>query len=300
MIRIAAATLAALLLALPVAPASADSDIQFVTIRTVFERIAVARTVTLAAYSLAPGSRIVSTLVTAADRGARVSVQLGSGAFGANAKDNAETTVLLLQHHIEVHGSPTRSHIKAVSIDGALFLSDRNFASREAEGIVVLDSLPGDRTLVERSLLGSPGQNDHLATRKDLALAMEARVIAARASRTVSVSTESFGAGTPVFEALLTRRRAGDGVRLMVAKSEYNSSRPDQQAVAVLRAAGAEVRISEANEKYVVDGANIWFGSANQTRGLGDMVDFGIAEVDAVIAAQLASQFEIEWAKATQ
>lgn len=298
--RAAVAIAAAIATGVPAAPATPEGAIGLVSIADVFARIGSARTVTLAAYSLKPHAIITTTLVAAADRGARVSVALGRDAFGDAQRDNAETAALLGAHRIEVHASPATSHIKVAIIDGALYLTDRNFASRSAEGIVVLDTIAGDRVLVERALLGSAGGNDHLWTRKADALAAEARVIGARASRSVAVSTESFGGSTPVFDALLARRRAGDEVRLLVAASEYRTSPIERHAVDALRGAGVQVRLSDANEKYAVDGDAVWIGSANATRGRAEQIDFGIAMRDAGLAGALANQFNAEYARATE
>jgi phosphatidylserine/phosphatidylglycerophosphate/cardiolipin synthase-like enzyme len=287
--------LAAALLLATTAATPGPGAIGLVPAGTVFARLRSVRTATVAVYALGPTSNMTSAIVAAADRGAQISVALGRGAFGGAEADNAATAALLAQHRVRVHLSPTTSHIKAAILDGAVYLSDRNFASSSSETIVVLDTVPGDRELVERAILGQTGGNDHLWTRKADALEAEARVLRARASRSVVVSTESFGAGTSVFAALLERRRAGDRVRLLVGQQEYRDQPTTRHAVAALLAAGVEVRTSAANEKYLVDGNDVWFGSANATRGRPDQVDFGIATQDRNLAIALSSQFDGEW-----
>lgn len=297
-LRILACAVAFATCALPIA-GHAEGGINLVTVSDVFAGLKTAQTVTIAAYSLAPNARITRAIIAAADRGARVTVALSSSAFGANAQQNEETTALLTEHHVSVHGSPTRSHIKIASLDGHLYLSDRNFASSTSQAIVVSDTVPGDRMLIEKSILGQPGSNAHLWTRKGDALSAEAGLIRVRSSRSLIVSTESFNANTAVFTAMLARRQMNDSVRLLVAANEYRTSRTDQEAVSRLRAAGAEVRISRADEKFAVDGDNVFFGSANQTGGYPDQIDFGIAVTDRSLATRLRAQFETEWAEAS-
>jgi hypothetical protein len=110
--------------------------------------------------------------------GTRVSVVLDGKAFGAAADENAETIPFLKQNNIRVHLTANPHHLKAAIIDGSrLSLSDRNCTTRSKAEVVVLDRYPNDRAIVERAMLGVPGGNDHLWTRKGDAVAAEANLL---------------------------------------------------------------------------------------------------------------------------
>jgi hypothetical protein len=274
-----------------------QANLEIVTVEDVFLRLQSARTVTLAAFALGPRSAIIRAVEAAADRGTKVSVLL-SKAFGMYSNQNAQTAMALSHHGIRVHfaGNARRStHIKAIIIDGEVYLSDRNWARGSRDQIIVRDSVAGDRILIERSLIGAMRSNDHLWTRKGDALDAEANLIQGRRSRMLRVSTESFGSGTRVFTALIARRGRGDVVRLLVARAEFLRSQSEQRAISALKAAGVEVRLSTSNEKMAIDGDACWFGSANATRGVPNQTDFGMITFERAIAASLSTKFELEW-----
>jgi phosphatidylserine/phosphatidylglycerophosphate/cardiolipin synthase-like enzyme len=276
-------------------------NIDIVASKFVLDKMTSAGTITLAAYSLQATSAVVRDLEAAADRGAHVSVALSRG-FGFYVAENRATANDLSAHGVKVHilESTTEStHMKAVVLDGDLYLSDRNWTTSYSEEIVVHDTVPGDRTLVERAILGETSGNDHLWTRKADALAAEAALLDNRHSNLVRISSESFGSGTPVFDELMTRAKAGDQVELIVANAEYHSSRSEAAELADLAASGVKVRTSNADEKFTVDGDAVWIGSANATRGVPNQIDFGITITDTNIARRLENQFDSEWARAT-
>lgn len=279
---------------------SAAPKIDLVSARTVLGDITHAKVITLAAFSLQRNAAIVRTLESASDRGARVSVVLARG-FGFYSRQNAETMRDLAMHGVRVHiagVSQHSTHIKAVVLDGRLYLSDRNWTWRSTDAIVISDSLPGDRVLVERSLSGQSGANDHLWTRKADALWAEANVLAVAHSHVIRVSSESFGGGTAVYARLVQRKKAGDEVRLLIAGSEYVRSQAEQRAVSGLLMLGVQIRLSSSNEKMAIDGTSVWMGSANATAGLRNQLDFGMVVSSNSIATRLREQFDHEWKNA--
>jgi phosphatidylserine/phosphatidylglycerophosphate/cardiolipin synthase-like enzyme len=261
--------------------------------------IAGAQTITLSAYTLSPGGKMSAALLAAAARGARVSVALDGSAFGAAARSNAKTVAEFESHGVRVHLTEQPLHLKAAVIDGAVYLSDRNWSSGHGREVVIRDPYPGDRLLVERAIFGQGGSNDHLWLRKADALAAEARLVAQRASHDVFVESESFGSGTPLFDILLARAREHDSVHLIVAAFEYRRSAAEQRAIAELMREGVNVRVGTSGEKLALDGSNLWIGSANATRGLPNQIDFGFIFHDRDLAAQIRAQYEANWNGAT-
>jgi len=278
------------------APAQ-NGSLALSSVQAVFDRMSTARTIVVAAFALQPDSPMVAHLLTAADRGARVSVALSRG-FGMYVAENAATAAALTARGVRVHvldfaRRPT--HLKAAVLDGELYLSDRNWSAGSDEQIVLHDTVPGDRTLVERAILGVPGHNDHLWTKKADALAAEARVLKTRRSHKVRISSESFGPDTPVFDALIARAAAGDTVEVLVAPAEYRQGTLERAALQELRDRGVRVALSSADEKFATDGDAVWLGSANATRGTPNQIDFGLVTIDANVARRLAAQFDVEW-----
>ncbi len=289
---------AAIVIGATTLPVDADSGIRLVPISDVFERLDTANNVLFTAYALQPGSDIVRRLQDAASHGAHVSVGLDADAFNNARSTNDAVASELELSAIEVHKIPT-SHIKAAFLDDAMYLSDRNWPSTSNEQIVVEDTNRSDRRIVSTAVLGGRlGSNDHLWTRKADALKAEAAVILSRTSNEVDVESETFGAGTPVFDAILSRVANGDVVKVLFAFSDFERSAIARHAVASLEARHVEVRLTRANEKFAIEGYNCWFGSANATHELPNQIDFGIAMRDVRIASRLHSKFESEWSTA--
>jgi hypothetical protein len=268
-------------------------------VRDVIAAIGTARTVTLSAYTLSPRGKMSGALLAASARGARVSVALDGSAFGAAARSNSRTIAAFKARGIRVHLTERPLHLKAAVIDGAVFLSDRNWTNGRGHEVVIRDPYAGDRILVERAILGDAGSNEHLWLRKADALAAEARLLSQRASHEVFVESESFGAGTPLYAALRARAGARDSVHLIVAAFEYRRSAAERRAVAELVRGGVNVRIGASGEKLALDGSNAWIGSANATHGLPNQVDFGFIFHNREIAAQLRAHYAGNWNAAT-
>jgi phosphatidylserine/phosphatidylglycerophosphate/cardiolipin synthase-like enzyme len=298
------AALAALVLALaacafPCGARAASQPPILADVRDVIIAVGRANAVTLSAYTLSPRGKMSAALLAAAARGAHVSVALDGGAFGAAARSNARTIAEFGKRGIRVHLTERPLHLKAAVVDGTVFLSDRNWTSGRGHEVVIRDPYPGDRPIVERAILGETGSNGHLWLRKAGALAAEARLVTQRASHEVFVESESFGAGTPLYDALVARARARDAVHLIVASFEYRRSTAEQRAIAELARDGVSVRIGTSGEKLAIDGSNAWIGSANATRGLPNQVDFGFIFHNREIAAQLRAQYDANWNQAT-
>ncbi len=282
-------------------PCGARSAVQpeiLLDVNDVITAVGRAQTVTLSAYTLSLHGKMARALVAAASRGAHVSVALDGSAFGGAERSNALTVAEFRHRGIRVHLTERPLHLKAAVVDGAVFLSDRNWSSGRAREVVIHDPYAGDRAIVERAILGNAGSNEHLWLRKADALAAEARLVGGRASHEVLVESESFGAGTPLYDALAARGRARDSVHLIVAAFEYRRSTAEQRAIAQLARDGVTVRIGTNGEKLAIDGSNAWIGSANATRGLPNQVDFGFIFHNREIAAQLRAQYEVNWSRA--
>jgi PLD-like domain len=225
-----------------------------------------------------------------------VRVVLDGHAFGAAQRANLATGLELRAAGVQVEYTQEPLHMKAAIVDNAMYLSDRNWTTRARSEIVVADAIPADRPVVSQAIFGKAGANGHLWTRKADALAAEARLLTKNASHDVAVETESFGSGTSVYDALLTRRKRGDRVRLIVAKLEMRqkNSSPEHAAITRLTAAGVEVRVGNSGEKIALDGENGWLGSANATRGLPNQIDWGMTTT-ATDTETLRRQFEENW-----
>lgn len=279
--------------------ANANSLVAFTSVNDVIGRFQGAQTITISAFSLGPRSTVTQALVDAAHRGTKVSVVLDGKAFGEAANENAQTVPYLQQNGVRVHLTENPLHIKAAVIDGAVYLSDRNWTTRSSAEIVILDRVPADRMIVERAMLGVPSSNDHLWTRKADALAAEALLLNSKQTRSILVESESFGAGNPVAEALDRRALAGGDLYLIVSRLEYRSSPSERRTLQKLAYDGVHIRIGNSNEKLAINGDYFWAGSANATRGLPDQIDFGLLIQDAQLANDLRQTFVTNWNDAT-
>jgi phosphatidylserine/phosphatidylglycerophosphate/cardiolipin synthase-like enzyme len=287
----------------PIQASSASNNLthsdgfELVTMATVFDGISRAETITLSAYSLEPTALVVRSLEAASDRGARVSVALSRG-FGMYVRENVDTAAELAGHGVRVHvlESTTRAtHMKAVILDGNLYLSDRNWTARPGEEIVLHDTIPGDRTLVERAVLGESSHNDHLWTGKAEALAAEADMLSHAQSHKVDVETESFSDSSPVFAELKSLATSGHDVDLIVAESEYEHRPSERASLHALVESGVKLCLLNSDEKFAVAGSAVWIGSANATGGAPSQIEFGVRLDDESIADKVSAQFDREW-----
>lgn len=283
------------MVALAICLLGADAPgVQIVNAETVFHDVAAARTLTVTAFVLEPGSAMLTALATACDHGARVSVELDHPDFAYVRRANGRAIAMLRAHGCHVRYAKRALHMKVALLGHVMFLSDKNFA---VGGLFVRDTRAGDRSIVAATLLGQdPPPSDHFWTRKADAIAAEAQVMQS-AQHTLFVESESFGPGTPVYNALISRRRAGVAVYLLVASREYGQSARERAAVDDLVRYGVVVRLSNQDAKLAVpDQSGAWIGSANATAGLPNQVDFGMLLPTREGADAIAARFHADWA----
>lgn len=219
-------------------------------------------------------------------------VVLSGAAFGKARLANEAVAPMLRAAGVAVVIAPFDTHLKCAIIDNAVFVADTNFS---AHGLIVQDDRATDRALLVRAMVrGETGGDTHLWTRKADALAAEARVSAVRATRSLDVSSESFGAGTAIYRVLERRARLHDRVRLLVAAREAHGYR-ERMALARLARDGVVVRVGNTDEKLAVDSPDAFFGSANATSGLPGQVEWGMAVQSVPIAAAIEARFRRDW-----
>jgi hypothetical protein len=279
---------------------ASDLGLTFGDAGDVTNAIAHAHVVVLSIFSLDPKEHIVGALEDAGRRqGSQIVVLFAPNAFGKALDANRLTIPELVRAGVHVRTSPIVTHLKAAIVDGQAYLSDTNFS---AAGLVVQDEVPGDLGTIEAAIVGRSGANDHLWTRKGDALAAEARVGRSRQTGELDVATEALSAATPVYSMLLDRAKAGDTVQLLVAPKEARSrdaaGAAERAALALLVKVGVHLRLSSANEKMLVDGPDLWAGSANATSALPDQIEFAIAARSPALARALRARFYEEWGRA--
>jgi hypothetical protein len=258
-----------------------------------------ANQVSVSAYTLGNGP-ILHALVLAAARGAQVNVVLDRFAFTEDVRQqNRELKKYLDANKVPVTWSRSASHIKAIIADGTLYLSDVNFSARN--GMVIADTNALHLAAVQQSInTGTPAAYvQGLAIRKNDALAVEANVMS-DGIKALVFQSESFGAGTKTYDALVDAARSHRPVRVIVARREYDASPGEQRALAQLASAGVQIHISPlANEKIAVSDRAAWLGSANSTRGVSDQIEWGMVLTSPSAMAILLTQFESNWNNST-
>jgi phosphatidylserine/phosphatidylglycerophosphate/cardiolipin synthase-like enzyme len=253
----------------------------------------------LCAYILPPGA-VRAALVAAAGRGAAVRVRLAAEPFhdarGALHRANAAAVQALRAAGADAAlAEPAAAplHLKAAVVDGVAWLDDRNWAG--AQSTVIRDDDPADVAVVREALAGRPAADDHLATTKAGAEALELAAIAAAGSGPVAVATESFGGGA-VAGALMARARAGEPTRLLVCGRARSTG--EDTLLRHLAAAGVEVRTGSTAEKLAVGADAAWVGSANATYAgspYGAERDWGMLVRDRPAVDALRAAFEGDW-----
>jgi phosphatidylserine/phosphatidylglycerophosphate/cardiolipin synthase-like enzyme len=251
-----------------------------------------ARDVSLTGYVL-PRGRILAALEDAARAGARVRVRLEGALYkdnGARGAANAATIAALRAAGADAQlvyaadeGSGAVLHAKTALVDGALFLDDRNWTGS------------GD-TIVR----DDPSSNDAVFTKR-AALGLEAQMLrGAQRGDEVVAESESFGPGNPAFAALDAAARGGAHVRALVNAREARANPRELAALRKLEADGASVRIGSAFEKFALDDASGWIGSANATAAFDvpDQRDWGACTNDPALIGHLHETFERQWSGA--
>ncbi len=257
-------------------------------------RIEAARTVTVSAYTLQSRSPILHALAIAHARGAHVALVLTGSGMGYAVAENRRIEHSDTIFHVVLLARPI--HLKSVVLDhgtNGVYLSDRNFARY---GIIL--RLPAQDALpVERAVMGDPHDAGALTVTKGSSLAAEARLID-RARHSVRLSTESFGDGNAVYDALRRALARRVHVTITVARSELRRNRYEQRALARLRRAGARVNTSWTDEKLLLVDRRIgWLGSTNATYGYDDQIDWGYTTTAPALLATIARHLALPHAR---
>jgi hypothetical protein len=271
-------------------------DITIVTMDNVVCAIASAHTVTATTFTLSTHTHFAQALEAAHARGASVTLELDSEAFGGALTTNNATAAAFKAQGIGIIYSQGPLHAKVALIDHLLVLSDRNWDNEG--GFIVTDTNEDDRNVVAQLLRGQGGSDSHFWTIKGDALAAEAKVIANGTGPNLAYESESFGGGNVVYDALMARARSGTHVRVIVAAQEYTTTPAERDAIAALKAAGVQVKIGSTNEKLAITPGTIWFGSTNSTIGLANQEDWGMITSDPGLQSSIANRFEQNWAAA--
>jgi hypothetical protein len=256
------------------------------------------RRVEFGAYVLRPGA-IERALTAAAQAGAQVHVTLQRDPYGGGPGErhaNRDAARLLRAAGAQVTmlaRDRVPFHLKAAVCDGTAFLDDRNW-SADAKEIVLADDRPGDVAAVRRALRGTGSAGGALATRKDAALRLEARLIDRACDAPVIVETESFGAGA-ISAALRRHVLRGAPTELIVAAREAAHNPRERALLAALRRDGVVVRETSVDEKLVLAGDAAWVGSANATFAggpAGAQIDWGLVTRRPEVVAAVRSALQ--------
>jgi len=262
------------------------NDAKVASFAEVLGAIDSATTVVATAYTLSPRSRFTRALERAQQRGAHVSVVLTGSGMPYAVTANRALAASSGMHVVLTRNVPL--HLKAVVVDhgAAVYVSDRNWTPRRS---LILQLPGGFARTVERAALGDPHDALPLTTTKRSSLREEALVIARARSR-VYLETESFGDANPVYDALVSARRRGADVSILIATSEYSRSLAEQRVVSKLLALGVHCGQSTSDQKLLeVDGRSGWLGSSNATAGVADQVDWGFTTSSPGLVRVIAS-----------
>jgi hypothetical protein len=280
--------LAAALLALP---AGADDGARLVPLSAVYGSIDQAQVVTVAAYTLNSRSAMLGHLQAAGGRGAHVALVLTGDGMGyalsanrsiaacaTNSPDAGACHGSRLPFKVLLTNEPL--HMKCAVVDGStVYVSDENFSSR---GLVL--QLPGRYGLaVERAALGDPHDDGSLTVTKGSSLAAEAALIDG-AKQSVTLTTESFGANNPVYDAL--QRAVARHVRVRIG---VNGREAHQDAIASFPL-NTVTELTTDEKLALIDNSRAWIGSSNANQGVMGQVDFGYSTTDPQLVQQIAER----------
>ena len=285
------------LLALPFCAPAEPVSVSITNVPAVTKAVARAHDVILSAYVLSPYGRMTRALGNAARRGARVHLVLDGAVEGSIAASNQATARKLREEGVRVDFTAWPLHAKIAVVDGLLYLTDRNWASRGVAELVIRDDETADKPIALRAVLGTPGTNDHFSTLKREALALEARMIRESSSPGIDVETEAFSPGTEVEAAIRQSAERGGAVRFLLDEREYRESSREQGEVTRLMAAGVQVRVGRVSEKLAIAGGQAWVGSANMTPGVPEQIDWGLRMPESLTPV-IATQFDHNWREA--
>jgi hypothetical protein len=172
-----------------------------------------------------------------------------------------------------------------------VYVSDRNWTSSNNAVFLRLPATMAPQIVA--AIGGRAVSAGTFATRKSDALSLEYALLQQRRAHTVLVESESFG-NTPITQLLAARARAGDDVTLIVARSEFDTEPRERDLLAALAGAGVHVYVGESDQKIAVDGTAAYIGSANNTPGWGDQIDFGYLSDNPQLVGQLANAVMVD------
>ncbi len=243
--------------------------------------------VAVAAYTL--HGPLLQALEEAARHGAHVVVELESHPYG-RAKHGLARENVRLAKELRAAGADARLrpgvHAKTLSVDGALYLDEKNWHSRD---VILREDDAAEAAAIPRS--------------KHDALAAEAGMLAhSRSSDGPIVETESFGTGNATYFALQALGQSGAAPRLLVSKDDLRGNARERAVLERLAARGVRVRICADSEKLAVAGDRAWLGSANATYSDGNfaMSDWGVCTANAAIVETVRTRLENEWRNAKE
>ncbi|MBC5803508.1 MAG: hypothetical protein GIX03_11050 [Candidatus Eremiobacteraeota bacterium] len=263
-----------------------------------------ARRITLSSYALTQD--MADELSARADYGAEVHVRLAAhlvgDASGARAAGAARMVAELREHGVDAAltaPGDSSPHAKAATVDGIVWLDDRNFP-RKGPDLIIRDDDPADARAAAAWLDGSVPHSDRLTFTKSDALAQEAAAITAAPPGEIDLSTEDIGTGN-IELALRARLAAGDHVRVLVDFDSCTSSSA-RSAIALLEKAGAEIRSRRALDKLTVTAGSAWIGSANASHDIprtAGQSDWGLVTTQADAVVALRQRFDAAWSGAS-
>lgn len=275
----------------------------FVAPAQIYREVASADWAIVTAYELPARGGMTAALSELCRRGRRGDVILAGDRYIVGSRVRAtvdEAAQALRGAGCSVRRANAPLHLKLAYISpGVAYLADRNWGRKAS---VVRVQSEADRSLIAATLQNRPGTNGSLATRKADALILEAQAIT-QSSGPLLVESESFGAGTPVYDAIVSALAARRPVSLIVASAELRetgarSSSGERAALDRLRAAGAQVRMGSSDAKMAVGLNGAWMGSTNATAGYPDQIDWGMRTGNPALRLQLAQRFASDWASA--
>jgi hypothetical protein len=237
------------------------------------------------AYTL--GGSVLHAIEDAASRGARVVVRLEGKPYedpaGRLAERNAAVVAELRAAGADA-GFEHLLHAKEISVDGALYLDEKNWRS-------------GDLVL----RVDDPAERAAIPAIKHEALAREAALLLdSRKTGSAIVESESFGRYNAVYSALRRLGCEGAAPRLLVCERDVHGNDRERKALEELVGDGVRVRICRDSEKLALAGGRAWLGSANATAAFksSDTIDWGISTGDPTIVGAVRDRVEAAWAGA--
>jgi hypothetical protein len=241
--------------------------------------------VDLAAYTLVPQSDIVRALAAKARSHHPVQVLLTGQGFDYAIEQNQQVATILRAAGAKVLLSDYPLHMKLLVTPAVAMVSDTNFTRR---GLYLI--LPAyARATAIAALSGQTGYAGSFTTSKGLSLRVEAALLSSTHG-SISLQSESFGDGNPVYDALVNALARHRSVVVTVNKRDLSESPTEYAALDVLRAKGARVLTSDRDDKFATVDGSCWWGSSNSSPGLQEQVDWGIRFDDSTLCRAIQAR----------